>query len=103
MLTEEQIDGLKNWVNKLEIDVCELPSCHYDSNPFGLEYPLSCGSGQYVWDEDEENEAKIERAIDYLESDGWEAYFDYDEDKQDPEELTKEAIEYLRAKQDGEL
>jgi hypothetical protein len=97
MLTEEQIDELKDWVNDLEIDVCELPSCHYDSNPYRLEYPLSCGSGQYVWDEDEEYEAKTEKAIDNLTADGWDAYFDCNEG-QDPDELTKEAIEYLRAK-----
>lgn len=96
MLAEEQIEELKNWVNELEIDVCELPSCHYDSNPYGLEYPLSCGSGQYVWDEDEEYEAKCEKAVDYLESDGWGAYFDYDEDSQDPEDLTKEAIKLVK-------
>lgn len=61
MLTEEQIEELKGWVNKLEIDVCELPSYHYDSNPYGLEYPLSCGSGQYDWDEDEDTKRKSKK------------------------------------------
>lgn len=102
MLTDEQKKQIEDWVNEQEIDVRELPSCYYDSNPYGLEYPLSCGSGQYVWDEDEEDEAKIEKALSSLESDGWDSYFDYDEDTQDPEELTKEAIEYLRAKRDGD-
>lgn len=96
MLTEEQIEELKKWVNELEIDVSELPSCHYDSNPYGLEYPLSCGSGQYIWDEDEEYEAKIEEAVEKLEADGWDGYFDYDEETQDPAELTKEAIELVK-------
>ena len=98
MLTEKQKKILTDWVNEQNIDASELPSYHYDKDPYGVGPELRGCSGCYVWDEDEWTERAIEEAVEKLESDGWDAYFDYDEDTQDPDELTKEAIEYLRAK-----
>lgn len=96
MLTEEQKTILADWVNEQDIDASELPSYHYDKDPYGVGPELRGWSGEYVWDEDEWMERAIEEAIEKLESDGWGMYFDYDEDTQDPDELTKEAIEYLK-------
>ena len=86
MLTEEQKKLLMDWVNEQDIDASELPSYHYDKDPYGV------GRELREW-----TERAIEEAVEKLEADGWDAYFDYDEDTQDPDELTKEAIEYLRA------
>lgn len=92
-LTKEQLEKLDEWVEEMDVDVTELPSYHYDDDPYGVGRELRGWSGCYVWDEDEEMKLKIESALDKL-SEGWDVHFDYDED-QDPEELTKEAIEYV--------
>lgn len=94
-LTKEQLEKLDEWVDEMDVDVTELPSYHYDADPYGVGRELRGWSGCYVWDEDEWMERAIEEAVEKLEADGWDAYFDYDED-QNPEELTKEAIEYLK-------
>lgn len=97
MLTEEQKKELKEWVDKIEIDVEDLQSAHFDSNPYGLEEPLYYGSGQWEYDEDEEQEVQKEKAIDYLETDGGVAdYFGWSDDEEESEELTKEAVEYIK-------
>lgn len=97
MLTEEQKKELKEWVDKIEIDVEDLPSAYYDSNPFCVEEPLNRGSGQWVYDEDEGWEVQKEKAIDYLETDGGVAdYFGWGDDEEESEELTKEAVEYIK-------
>ena len=96
MLTEEQKKLLMDWVNEQDIDASELPSYHYDKDPYGVDPELRGWSGCYEWDEDEWTERAIEEAVEKLESDGWDMYFDYDEDTEDPAELTKEAIEYLK-------
>lgn len=97
MLKEEQKKQIDEWTEDQDIDVTELYSYQYDKDPYGVGPELRGWSGCYVWDEDEEYTAKIEQAIDNLTADGWDGYFDCDEG-QDPDELTKEAIEYLRAK-----
>lgn len=96
MLTEEQKKLLMDWVNEQDIDASELSSYHYDKDPYGVGPELRGWSGRYEWDEDEWTERAIEEAVEQLESDGWDMYFDYDEDTQDPAELTKEAIEFLK-------
>ena len=106
VLSAERVDEIEEWVNDLEIDPSDLPSYHYDKNPYGLEYPLYCGSGQYDWDEDEEYEAKCEKAVDYLESDGVEGYFDVEDDELTlfdarDDELVDEFIRIVEALRDG--
>lgn len=97
MLTADQKTELDKWVQSIEVEVSELPSYHYDSNPYGLDYPLSCGSGQGVWDENEEYETQKEKAIELLETDGGVAvYFGWGDDDDESDKLTKEAIEYIK-------
>lgn len=91
-LTEEQLKELEDWVGKIEIDVEDLESSKWDSNIYGVEPQYAVGG--WVCDEDEYYQAQVDKAIDYLKSDGWGGYFEYD-DNQDDEALTKEAIELL--------
>lgn len=92
MLTEKQKIELKEWVESFEIDVETLPSSYYDRNIYGVEDHLAVGEWVYV--DEEYHDAQKEDAIECLKSDGWDAYFDY-EDDQNPDELTVEAIEYV--------
>lgn len=95
MLTEEQKKELKEWVDKIEIDVEILPLSYYDGNVFCVEEHLAVGG--WVYDEDEYHEEQIEKAIDYLETDGGVAdYFGWGDDEEESEELTKEAVEYIK-------
>lgn len=98
MLTEEQKKELKEWVSKIDFDIEDLPSAYYDSNPFCVEEPLNRGSGQWVYDEDEGWEVQKEIAINYLETDGGVfSYFPWTDDEDVAEQLTKEAVEYIRS------
>lgn len=91
-LTEEQLKELEDWVGKIEIDVEDLESAKWDSNIYCVEPQYAVGG--WVYDEDEYYQAQVDKAIDYLKSDGWGGYFEYD-DNQEDEALTKEAIELL--------
>ena len=96
MLTDEQKKELKEWVDKIEIDVETLPLSYYDINVFCVEEHLAVGG--WVYDEDEYHEAQIEKAIDYLETDGGVfSYFPWTDDEDVAEQLTKEAVEYIRS------
>lgn len=94
-ITEEQVKELEDWVGKIKIDVEDLESSKWDSNIYCVEPQYAVGG--WVYDEDEYYQAQVDKAIDYLKSDGWGGYFKYD-DNQDDEALTKEAIEYLEKK-----
>lgn len=94
-LTKEQFEELDNWINEIEIDEEDLESAKWDSNIYCVEPQYAVGG--WVYDEDEYYQAQVDKAIDYLKSDGWGGYFEYD-DNQDDEVLTKEAIEYLEGK-----
>lgn len=94
-LTKEQIEELNDWVDKIEIDESDLESARWDCNIYGVEPQYAVGG--WIYDEDEYYKAQIDKAIDYLKSDGWGGYFEY-ADNQDDEALTKEAIEYLEKK-----
>jgi hypothetical protein len=50
-----------NAIEDQEIEVSELSSYHYDSNPYGVEKELVGSSAGYDWDDDEEWEAKTEK------------------------------------------
>lgn len=91
-LTKEQLEDLDDWVNDIEIDESELESASWDCNIYGVEPQYAVGG--WIYDEDEYYQAQVDKAIDYLKSDGWGGYFEYD-DSQDDEALTKEAIELL--------
>lgn len=101
-LTAEQKKELENWVSEITVDTSEFKSRHWDPDPYGVGEPhLYCGTGCYVWDEEEEDEAKTEKAIEYLEEDGVQGYFDWEvPDEEDEEEywekLTQAAIKVLK-------
>ena len=76
MLTEEMKTKILEFVDSIEIDVEELDSFTYDRNPYGLEYPLSMGSGEADWDEDE--------------------YINVEDGLDEFGELTEEAVEFLK-------
>lgn len=90
MLDSELKKQIDEWVDDFDIDVEALPSSYYDRNIYGLEPHLAVGG--WVWDEDEEYRAQVEKALEALKEDGVEAYFDVDE------ENSKEVISYLEAK-----
>lgn len=88
-------------VDEMEINVEELSSYHWESNPYGVESQLIGTSGEGQWDENEEWQAKIQKAKKYLsEEPAYElltlADEDYDDDDQeDCTTLTNECINYL--------
>ena len=84
------------FVDSIEIDVEELDSFTYDRNPYGLEYPLSMGSGEADWDEDEEMCAKFDRAISDVEDEGIGEYINVEDGLNEFGELTEEAVEFLK-------
>lgn len=97
-LTLEEIDKVENFVQDLEIDERSLDSVRWDSNPYGLEPQLAVGSGCWVYDDDDYYNAQLEKALDYVESDGaWEYIKDFCLDKDgDPDEvLNQKIIDYL--------
>ena len=97
MLTDEQKKEIKEWVSKIDFDIEDLQFAYYDSNPYALEEPLNRGSGQWVYDEDEVWEVQKEFAINYLETDGGVfSYFSWTYDEDVAEQLTKEAVEYIK-------
>ena len=106
ILSAERVEEIEKWIEEIDVDVSDLSSYHYDDNPYGVDRELRGWSGEYVWDEDEEYTAKIEKAIDYLESDGVEGYFDVDDDELTlfearDDELVDEFIRIVEALRDG--
>lgn len=99
MLSQVQKWEIKDFVFSIDVDVEELESYEYDNNPYGLEYPLSCGSGCGTWDEDEELEAQKERAIELITQDGiWEYLgvgVDCDTDDAEYEKVYREVVEFI--------
>lgn len=85
----------------IDIDVEELDSYYWDSNPYCVEEELTGSSGCGVWDDAEERQAQITKLIEWLESDGAGEYLtlspdDWDsEDDNDCTTLTNECITYL--------
>ena len=84
MLDSELKKQIDEWVESFEIDVEELESAHYDRNIYDLEPHLAVGG--WVWDEDEEYQAQVEKAIDNV------------DDLELDEETSKEVVEYLESK-----
>lgn len=66
MLNEEQKEAVRRWFKNLEVDVEELPSAHWVHNPYCVEEALVGSSSGYEWDENEEVEARLEMAIDWI-------------------------------------
>ena len=48
-------------VDEMEINVEELSSYHWESNPYGVESQLIGTSGEGQWDENEEWQSKISK------------------------------------------
>lgn len=101
MLSQEQKAKIRKFVFSVKIDVEDLESYEYDDNPYGLEYPLSRGSGCCSLDEDEELEAQKERAIELITKDGiWEHIslgVDCDTDDAEYENVYREVVEFIRS------
>lgn len=97
-LTLKEIDKVENFVQDLEVDESSLNSSRWDSNPYGVEPELAGGSGCWVYDDDDYYNAQLEKALDYVESDGaWEHIEDFclDEDGDPDEDLNQKVIDYL--------
>lgn len=101
MLTDDIKEKLINLVNSTEIDVEDLESFSYDGNPYGLEYPLSRGSGEADWDENEEMCAKFDRVIDDIYDEGISEYIDIDPDLDEYGDLTEDAVNYLKKEKEN--
>ena len=90
-------EKILEFVENLEIDVTELPSYRYSpAQTYGwVNNPEPADDD---WDEDEEIEAKKEKAIEMIKADGFWEFIKYDfSDKTDEEldELNKKIIEFL--------
>ena len=92
MLSKNDYEELVKFVKNMTIDETKLESYHWDSNPYGVESHLIGSSPCYVWDEDEEWKEKKNKAIELLQDDGVEDYFDFSE-KTSLEELINEIKE----------
>lgn len=93
---KKQVD---KFIEQINIDVEELPSYHYDRNPYGVEDALIGTSGGYDWDADEEYQAQLEKALEILESESIFEYIDADDIKDsEQEEYQKLTIEYIKNK-----
>lgn len=66
MLNEEQKETARRWFENLPVNCEELPSAHWVHNPYCVEEALVGSSSGYEWDENEEVEARLERAIDWI-------------------------------------
>ena len=101
MLSQVQKWEIKDFVFSIDVDVEDLEAYDYDDNPYGLEYPLSRGSGCGTWDEDEELEAQKMRAIELITQDGMWEYIsvgvDCETDEDEYEQVYKEVVEFIRA------
>lgn len=96
MLNEEQKEAVRRWFKNLPVDCAELPSAHWVHNPYGVDPELVGSSSGYEWDEDEEAEARLEMAIDWIddaidEVQPWEGWTDaeYDEARAEIIEIFK--------------
>lgn len=97
-LSTEQKRELKEWVENIEVEIDRLPSSRFIENPYCLDYPYYVGSGEWDYDEEEKESAQRDQAIDLLEHDGgvW-SYFGWgDDDDEVSEQLTKEAIQFIK-------
>lgn len=65
MLNEEQKASVRRWFENLPVDCENLPSAHWVHNPYGVDPELVGSSSGYEWDEDEEAEARLEKAMDW--------------------------------------
>lgn len=65
MLNEEQKSVVRQWFKNLPVDCESLPSAHR-VHPYGVDEALVGWSSGYEWDEDEEAEARLERALDWV-------------------------------------
>lgn len=66
MLNEEQKEAVRRWFKNLPVDCAELPSAHWVHNPYCVEEALVGSSSGYEWDEEEEEEARLEKALDLV-------------------------------------
>lgn len=100
-LNEKLKKELLKKIEQIEIDVSELDSYHWDSNPYCVEPQLAGGSGCGMWNENEEWQAQIQKIKTYIAEDGAGEYLklsseDWDnEDDGDCTTLTNECLNYL--------
>lgn len=100
-LTKENLDELEKFIQGHDIDPENLESSYWDNNPYGLEYPLSRGSGRYVYDDDEYYDAQIMYALNVMNSDYAYEYLDFcktEDEDENWEEQQNEVIRVLEAK-----
>lgn len=96
-LDPELLRKVDSFVDGLEIDIDELRSAQWDSNPYGVEEPLYYGSGQYNYDDDEYYTKQLEKALDYIRADGLENYIDVDDNSAQPavEKYLQDMLDYM--------
>lgn len=66
MLNEEQKETARRWFENLPVNCEELPSAHWVHNPYGVDEALVGHSSGFEWDEEEEAEARLEMALDWV-------------------------------------
>lgn len=81
VLSDEKVKEITDWVERIAVDCSELPSYHFEKDPFGVGPELRRGSERYEWDEDEEFDAQCDEAIEMLKEEGIETFFDVDDDE----------------------
>lgn len=104
-LTKDNLEEIKKFIEKQEVEVAELDSAQYDPNPYGLESHLASATrGEYNYDEDEYYLAQVNEALDTIKNDYAREYLDFckseDEDEDWEEKIQEEVIRVLEAMAD---
>ena len=85
MLNEQQKAAVSRWFKNLPVDCESLPSARWVHNPYGVDPELVGSSSGYEWDKEEEEEARLEKALDWVddcveEVQPWEGWTDAEYD-----------------------
>lgn len=101
-LSSELKQAILKAVEKMEIDIEELPSTYWDGNPYGLEPELAYHSGEYIADEDEVYAAQLAQFINWVKLDGITEYVKEINPVDDEDgEYTALAIEFLEKEKEN--
>lgn len=95
-LTSELKQAILKAVEKMEVDIEELPSSYWDGNPYGVEPELAYHSGEYIADEDEIYTAQLVQFIAWIKADGVSEYVkEINPDDDEDREITALTVEFL--------
>ena len=98
MLTEKQKTEIVQFVTKTQdrVDIEDLQSAKYDSNPYGVDPGVLRTTSKNDWDDAELWNASRQLAVKWLKDDGLGGYFNWDEiDDDNDGVLLNEVVDYI--------